>query len=242
VRSEVNTIKLDYLGSDLLLERTGTDRNMLFVNQKMCYYITRTIWDELQTLEEVLNYGRAGPPIVRTDVARARAEHHCAAAAEATRAAANAAESTRADADAAAASAESTQADARKSRISTTLAANVTIATVDAAIFGYVADCNAGSDADRDSIDAAKAAKAAKAAVDGNFASAAAAAEIAASAAADYTRIAAIRHSESGRRTAAAADGHAMQLDAAATDRYTSHHIVKCKNDDDFSHIITFVS
>lgn len=144
------------------------------------------IWDELQTLEEVLNYGRAGPPIVRTDVARARAEHHCAAAAEATRAAANAAESTRADADAAAASAESTQADARKSRISTTLAANVTIATVDAAIFGYVADCNAGSDADRDSIDAAKAAaKAAKAAVDGNFASAAAAAEIAASAAAD---------------------------------------------------------
>jgi len=40
-------IKLCYLGKPFHLERRGTDKNMLLVNGKMCYYITQIIWNEL---------------------------------------------------------------------------------------------------------------------------------------------------------------------------------------------------
>jgi hypothetical protein len=50
-RCDGDEIRFVYLGADFHLERrgtgTGTDKNMLFVNGKMCYYITQGIWNEL---------------------------------------------------------------------------------------------------------------------------------------------------------------------------------------------------
>lgn len=45
--SEDDEIRLPYLGVDFHLERRGTDKSMLFVDGKMCYYITQPIWNEL---------------------------------------------------------------------------------------------------------------------------------------------------------------------------------------------------
>lgn len=59
LRDEANKISLNNLGSHLVLERR--EKNMLFIKEKMCYYITDTIWEELQILGEVLLYGLPGP-------------------------------------------------------------------------------------------------------------------------------------------------------------------------------------
>lgn len=67
-RLEGNTMDLDYLGRNFLLQRKGENRNMLFINHKMCYYITDTIWEELQNLEKILRYGLEGPPLARVVV------------------------------------------------------------------------------------------------------------------------------------------------------------------------------
>lgn len=57
LRDENNTINLHYLGNESVLERKGMDGNMLYRDGKMCYYITRRIWEELQTLGEVVSVG-----------------------------------------------------------------------------------------------------------------------------------------------------------------------------------------
>jgi hypothetical protein len=53
-----DTLHLRYLGREFLLERRGSDGNMLFIDGKMCYYITPTIWEELQALESILQARR----------------------------------------------------------------------------------------------------------------------------------------------------------------------------------------
>lgn len=47
---EDDEIRFSYLGADFHLVRRGTDKNMLYVNGKMCYYITTKIWNELADL------------------------------------------------------------------------------------------------------------------------------------------------------------------------------------------------
>jgi hypothetical protein len=71
VSPEVDLIQLNYLDRNFLLERRGVDRNMLIINEKMCYYITDTIWEELQSLKRVLHYSLDGPPMARVAVAQA---------------------------------------------------------------------------------------------------------------------------------------------------------------------------
>lgn len=53
---EDDEIRLSYLGADFHLVRRGTDKNMLFVNGKMCYYITQLIWNELAFTTYFLAY------------------------------------------------------------------------------------------------------------------------------------------------------------------------------------------
>lgn len=56
------TIRVWYLGKRFLLEKSGSEQNMLFINGKMCYYITPRIWEELLHLgEETLLLDVPGP-------------------------------------------------------------------------------------------------------------------------------------------------------------------------------------
>ena len=54
VRDEAYTINLHYSGNYFHLERRGMDENMLFINEKLRYYISHTICLQLQTLGEAL--------------------------------------------------------------------------------------------------------------------------------------------------------------------------------------------
>lgn len=57
----LDTICVWYLGRRFLLQRRGNEGNMLFINEKMCYYITPTIWEELLTFGEALPCGVDDP-------------------------------------------------------------------------------------------------------------------------------------------------------------------------------------
>lgn len=64
------TIRVWYLGKRFLLEKSGSEQNMLFINGKMCYYITPRIWEELLHLgEETLLLDVPGPSGASTVVA-----------------------------------------------------------------------------------------------------------------------------------------------------------------------------
>jgi hypothetical protein len=56
-----DTLHLRYLGREFLLERRGSDGNMLFIDGKMCYYITPRIWEELQALGSIFKLDAADP-------------------------------------------------------------------------------------------------------------------------------------------------------------------------------------
>lgn len=58
----VDEIRLSYLGREFRLERRGTDKNMLLVNGKMCYYITQYIWNELASMAATLTDVNAQVP------------------------------------------------------------------------------------------------------------------------------------------------------------------------------------
>jgi len=108
-RYEVDKIILHYLGSESILERRGSHKNMLFINKQMRYYITPIIWEELQTLGHVLRIAVAAEDdhaAVETAARAASAKYDHVAAAVAAAEAASAA-NTAADAiyDAAASSA-----------------------------------------------------------------------------------------------------------------------------------------